>query len=68
MRPPRATSFPRVKRPDAIAAIKKLYRNSWAVRAGGVPARENRYQTRILADANQRNAVRRERGEDIPCQ
>lgn len=52
--------------PDAVAAVKKLYRKSWAVRAGGVLARESWYQARILAGANQRIAVRRQRGEEIP--
>ncbi|NIP17906.1 MAG: crotonase/enoyl-CoA hydratase family protein [Xanthomonadales bacterium] len=51
--------------PDAIAAVKRLYRKSW--RNGGlVLARETAYQVRIMAGANQRIAVRRQRGEPIP--
>lgn len=51
--------------PDAIAAVKKLYRKSWRNR-GLVLARESAYQVRIMAGANQRIAVRRQRGEDVP--
>jgi enoyl-CoA hydratase/carnithine racemase len=51
--------------PAAIAAVKKLYRKSWRHR-GLVLARESAYQVRIMAGANQRIAVRRQRGEDLP--
>jgi enoyl-CoA hydratase/carnithine racemase len=52
--------------PDAVAAVKRLYWRSWRCREGGVLARETLYQWRILAGANQRIAVRRQRGEQIP--
>jgi enoyl-CoA hydratase/carnithine racemase len=51
--------------PDALAAVKKLYRKSWR-RRGLVLARESAYQVRVMAGANQRIAVRRQRGEDRP--
>ena len=50
--------------PDAVAAVKRLYRKSWNGR-GLVLARESAYQVRILAGANQRIAVRRQRGDAV---
>ena len=55
----------RQKSPDAIAALKRLYRKSWHGRPGTALARESGYQWRILLGANQRIALRRQRGEDI---
>lgn len=52
--------------PDAVRAIKRLYRRSWTLREGRVLGLETLYQWRIVAGANQRIAVRRQRGEDIP--
>ena len=49
--------------PDAVAAVKRLYRKSWG-RDGKVLARESLYQLRILAGKNQRIAVLRARGEN----
>lgn len=51
--------------PDAISAVKRLYRKSWAGSAGSALARETIFQLRILAGSNQRIAVRRQFGEDI---
>lgn len=51
--------------PDAVAAVKRLYRKSWHGR-GLVLARESAYQLRILAGANQRIAVQRQRGKEKP--
>jgi enoyl-CoA hydratase/carnithine racemase len=48
--------------PDAVAAVKKIYRKSWNSRPGTVLARETGYQLRILAGANQRIAVGRQLG------
>lgn len=56
----------RERSPDAVAAVKRLYRNSWNGSEGAALARETLYQWRILAGSNQRIAVRRQRGEDIP--
>jgi enoyl-CoA hydratase/carnithine racemase len=56
----------RERSPDAVAAVKRLYRNSWNGSEGAALARETLYQWRILAAENQRIAVRRQRGEDIP--
>jgi len=50
--------------PDALAAVKRLYRKSWTSRPGTVLARETGYQLRILSGANQRIAVARQRGEE----
>ena len=47
--------------PDAIAAVKRLYRKSWGGE-GRVLARESLYQMRILACKNQRIATHRARG------
>lgn len=52
--------------PDAVAAVKRLYRKSWKGGEGAALARETFYQWRILSGENQRIAVRRQRGEDIP--
>jgi enoyl-CoA hydratase/carnithine racemase len=52
--------------PDAVAAVKRLYRKSWNGSEGSALARETLYQWRILAGENQSIAVRRQRGEDIP--
>jgi enoyl-CoA hydratase/carnithine racemase len=51
--------------PDAVAAVKRLYLKSWH-RRGMVLARESAYQARILAGANQRIAIRRQKGENRP--
>jgi len=50
--------------PDAVAAIKRLYRKSWTCRPGTVLARETGYQLRILSGKNQRIAVGRQMGSD----
>jgi len=50
--------------PDAVAAIKRLYRKSWSSRPGTVLARETGYQIRILSGKNQRIAVGRQMGSD----
>jgi enoyl-CoA hydratase/carnithine racemase len=50
--------------PDAVAAVKKLYRKSWNSRAGTVLARETIYQARILAGRNQGIAVGRQMGSE----
>ena len=52
--------------PDAVAAVKRLYRKSWHGSEGAVLARETAYQWRILAGVNQGIAVRRQQGQDIP--
>jgi enoyl-CoA hydratase/carnithine racemase len=52
--------------PDAVAAVKRLYRKSWAGSEGAALARETLYQWRILAGANQRISVQRQLGKDIP--
>jgi enoyl-CoA hydratase/carnithine racemase len=54
--------------PDSVSAAKRLYRKSWAGSAGGALARESYYQVRILRGRNQRIAVRRQTGEDVPYQ
>jgi enoyl-CoA hydratase/carnithine racemase len=51
--------------PDAVAAVKRLYRKSWNSGSGKALARETAYQIRILSGNNQRIAVSRQRGEDI---
>ena len=50
--------------PDAVAAIKRLYRKSWTSRPGTVLARETGYQIRILSGKNQRIAVGRQIGSE----
>jgi enoyl-CoA hydratase/carnithine racemase len=52
--------------PDALTAVKRLYRKSWHGSEGAALARETLYQWRVLAGKNQRIAVRRQRGEDLP--
>ncbi len=52
--------------PDAVAAVKRLYRKSWTGSEGAALARETLYQWRILAGANQAIAVKRQLGKDIP--
>jgi len=52
--------------PDAVAAVKRLYRKSWSGSEGTALARETLYQWRILAGANQAIAVKRQLGKDIP--
>lgn len=49
--------------PDAVAAVKRLYRKSWSGSEGAALARETAYQIRVLAGANQRIAVSRQLGE-----
>ncbi|MDT8320164.1 MAG: enoyl-CoA hydratase-related protein [Xanthomonadales bacterium] len=49
--------------PDAIAAVKRLYRKSWNNGSGRALARESAYQLRILAGANQGIAVARQAGK-----
>lgn len=50
--------------PDAVAAIKRLYRKSWTSRPGTVLARETGYQLRILSGKNQRISVGRQMGSE----
>jgi enoyl-CoA hydratase/carnithine racemase len=50
--------------PDAVAAVKRLYRKSWNPGIGRALARETGYQLRILLGRNQRIAVRRQFGAD----
>jgi enoyl-CoA hydratase/carnithine racemase len=50
--------------PDAVAAVKKLYRKSWNSKPGTVLARETGYQLRILSGRNQRIAVGRQMGSE----
>jgi len=50
--------------PDALAAVKRLYRKSWTSRPGALLARESAYQVRILSGANQRVAVARQMGRE----
>ena len=50
--------------PDAVAAVKKLYRKSWNSRPGAVLARETGYQIRVLTGKNQRIAVGRQMGSE----
>lgn len=51
--------------PDAIAAVKRLYRKSWPGSSGLALARETYYQLRIVSGANQRVSVRRQLGEEV---
>jgi enoyl-CoA hydratase/carnithine racemase len=50
--------------PDAVAAVKRLYRKSWGAGSGRVLARETAYQIRIFSGANQGIAAKRQLGED----
>jgi enoyl-CoA hydratase/carnithine racemase len=52
--------------PDAVSAVKRLYRKSWNGSEGAALARETLYQAGILAGPNQRIAVKRQLGKDIP--
>jgi enoyl-CoA hydratase/carnithine racemase len=53
--------------PENLAGlVKRLYRRSWTGTPGSALARETLYQSRILLGKNQRIAVRRELGEDLP--
>jgi enoyl-CoA hydratase/carnithine racemase len=52
--------------PDALRAVKKLYRKSWQASEGMALWRETGYQVQVMAGKNQKIAVRRARGEDIP--
>jgi enoyl-CoA hydratase/carnithine racemase len=52
--------------PDAVRAVKRLYRKSWQGGEGAALARETAYQWKVIAGGNQRIAVRRQLGEDIP--
>lgn len=52
--------------PDAVNAIKRLYRKSWNGPEGQALARESLYQLAVLAGKNQRIAVQRARGEPKP--
>ena len=52
--------------PDAVAAVKRLYRKSWTSRPGTVLVRETAYQARILAGRNQRIAAARQGGSERP--
>jgi enoyl-CoA hydratase/carnithine racemase len=54
--------------PDAVSAIKRLYRESWTGSAGSALARESWYQVRILRGRNQGIAVRRQSGKDTAWQ
>ena len=51
--------------PDAVRAVKRLYRKSWRGSEGSALLRETCYQWKVLAGPNQRIAVRRQQGEDI---
>lgn len=50
--------------PDAVAAIKRLFRAGWTRSPGALLAHETFLQARILAGRNQRIATRRQQGED----
>jgi enoyl-CoA hydratase/carnithine racemase len=50
--------------PDALAAVKRLYRKSWWSGPGAALARESIYQVRVIAGPNQRIAVKRQMGEE----
>ncbi|QOL24682.1 crotonase/enoyl-CoA hydratase family protein [Thalassotalea sp. LPB0316] len=50
--------------PDALAAVKKLYRKSWWSSAGFALFRESWYQIKVLMGKNQRIAVKREMASD----
>jgi len=50
--------------PDAVAAVKRLFRRGWTRRPGELLARETFLQGRILAGRNQRIATQRQQGQD----
>ena len=52
--------------PDAVAAIKRLFRSGWNRSPGALLARETFMQSRILAGRNQRIATQRQQGKDRP--
>jgi enoyl-CoA hydratase/carnithine racemase len=52
--------------PDALNSVKRLYRKSWQGSEGTALARESLYQVKVMAGKNQRIAVKRQMGEDIP--
>jgi len=52
--------------PDAVAAVKRLFRTTWSRRAGTLLGRETGYQARILTGRNQAVAARRQQGEERP--
>jgi enoyl-CoA hydratase/carnithine racemase len=52
--------------PDAVAAIKRLFRSEWSSRPRRLLARETGYQARVLLGPNQRIAVRRQQGDQKP--
>jgi enoyl-CoA hydratase/carnithine racemase len=52
--------------PDALRAVKKLYGKSWQGSEGMALLRETIYQVCVMAGRNQKIAVRRARGEEIP--
>lgn len=54
--------------PDAVAAVKRLYRKSWSGSDGKALARESLYQVRVLSGRNQRIAVRRQFGDKAEFQ
>lgn len=54
--------------PDAVAGVKRLYRNSWSGSTGSALARETIFQLRILSSGNQRIAARRQFGEGVEFQ
>jgi len=56
----------RERSPDAVAAIKRLFRRGWTRRPGALLARETLLQARVLAGRNQRIAVRRQQGAEQP--
>jgi len=49
--------------PDAIAAVKRLYRKSWNGSEGAALARETFYQWRVLRGDEHSKAVRRQRSQ-----
>lgn len=49
--------------PDAVAAVKRLYRKSWHGSPGAMLARETGYQARVIMGANQKIAVARQLGK-----
>jgi enoyl-CoA hydratase/carnithine racemase len=50
--------------PDALAACKKIYNNSWTSSQGMALFRESFYQIKILFGKNQRIAVKKEKERD----
>jgi enoyl-CoA hydratase/carnithine racemase len=55
--------------PDSVAAVKRLYHQTWSPRPRAVLARETLLQCRLLLGANQKIAVGREKDQpDTPYQ